>query len=385
MKDAVVLRDEAARLLGYPNHGAFKLENKMAHNVETVMSFLGDLKAKLKQLGDRELARLVEIKKADVASRNLTTDGNFYAWDLGFYDRILMEKEYKVDSAKVKEYFPVQHTVAEMLRIYEELFGFVFVELSADDKKRLSPSGKASDLTWHEDVILYAVWDAKDSGSSKSQRRRRDDGNPQTGGFAGYLYMDLHARPGKYGHAADFGLQPGFLEADGKTRYFPSTALVCNLGKPTADKPVLLSHDEVETLFHELGHGIHDLSGRSRYSRFHGTNVVQDFVEAPSQMLENWVWTPSTLKRITKHYKTGTSMPDDLIQQLISTKHAEDGIANLNQVRFAEWDMLVHTPKTHEEIASMDINKLYNDMLRQMVAYKTPEDLGMGRSVALYL
>ncbi|CRK41272.1 hypothetical protein BN1723_018810, partial [Verticillium longisporum] len=95
-----------------------------------------------------------------------------------------------------------------------------------------------------------------------------------------------------YGHAANFNLQPGFLREDGSRRY-PATSLVCNFSKPTPKKPSLLKHDEVVTLFHELGHGIHDLAGRTKHSRFHGTSVVRDFVEAPSQMLENWCWTPS--------------------------------------------------------------------------------------------
>ena len=385
MKDAVVLRDEAARLLGYPNHAAFKLETKMAHNVSTVLTFLLDLKSRLKEQGNRELARLAEAKRADFASRNLTFDGNVYVWDNSFYQRKVLQKEYSLDSARIKEYFPVQHIITEMLRIYEELFGFVFVELSTDEKKRLSPTGKAADLTWHEDVILFAVWDADAAGSGQkpTRRRRRADGAPPAGGFAGYLYMDLHPRPGKYGHAANFNLQPGYLEPDGNgTRHYPATALVCNLGKPTADKPVLLSHGEVETLFHELGHGIHDLSGRTRYARFHGTRVVRDFVEAPSQMLENWVWTPAALRRISRHYSTGAPMPDDLIAQLLSAKHSQDGLGNLHQIRFAEWDLLVHTPATHADIVALDINKLYNDMLREMSGLKGPEDTGLSRLVA---
>ena len=139
----------------------------------------------------------------------------------------------------------------------------------------LPGTGKADDISWHEDVKIFSVWDDEGEG----------------GGFVGYLYLDLHPRPGKYGHAANFSLQPGYILPNG-TRRYPATALVCNFSKPTETKPSLLKHDEVVTLFHELGHGIHDLAGRTKYSRFHGTSVVRDFVEAPSQMLENWCWTP---------------------------------------------------------------------------------------------
>ena len=116
--------------------------------------------------------------------------------------------------------------------------------------------------------------------------------------------------------AANFNLSPGYIKPDGSRRY-PATALVCNFSKPTLKKPSLLKHDEVVTLFHELGHGIHDLAGRTKYSRFHGTSTVRDFVEAPSQMLENWCWEPKVLERLTCHHETKQPMPSELIEKII--------------------------------------------------------------------
>jgi metallopeptidase MepB len=187
--------------------------------------------------------------------------------------------------------------------------------------------------------------------------------------------LDLHPRPGKYGHAANFSLQPGFILPNG-TRRYPATALVCNFSKPTKDKPSLLKHDEIVLLFHELGHGIHDLASRTKYSRFHGTSVVRDFVEAPSQMLENWCWVPSLLKFLSNHYKTGESIPDDLIAKQISVKHVNDALSTLYQLYYGIFDMTVHTPKTHEEVESIEFSELWNDVRTEIFGLKGPEAFG---------
>jgi metallopeptidase MepB len=189
LKDAVVLRDEAARLLGYPNHAAFVLEDRMAHDVATVNSFLSDLRSKLKQKGAAEASHLGELKKADVNAKNDSSDSNVFYWDKAYYERILIQNEYNVDQRKVSEYFPLQHTVAAMLQVYEELFGMVFVELKGAERDALSPTGKGGDIVWHEDVIMFSVWDAEGSSAANAT----DDG------FMGYLYFDLHPRQGKYG------------------------------------------------------------------------------------------------------------------------------------------------------------------------------------------
>jgi metallopeptidase MepB len=358
-REAVLLRDESARLLGYLNHAAFRIEDKMAKDPAVVNKFLADLRTRLTPGGMQEKKKLLAFKESDSKDRGLKTDGNYYLWDHRFYDRMMIEKEFSIDENKIAEYFPLQSTVRSMLRIFEELFGLVFVELGPDDRKRISPTGKAEDISWHADVIIFSVWDDSSEG----------------GGFVGYLYLDLHPRQGKYGHAANFNLQPGFLRADGSRRY-PATALVCNFSKPTDTKPSLLKHDEVVTLFHELGHGIHDLSGRCKFSRFHGTSTVRDFVEAPSQMLENWCWTPSQLKFLSSHFETGDSIPDDLIANLISTKHVNDALANLRQLHFGIFDMSVHSPESHDDLKKLDLSKAYNSLRAEISGLNGPESLG---------
>ncbi|EXJ90594.1 thimet oligopeptidase [Capronia coronata CBS 617.96] len=379
-REAILLRDEAARLLGYPNHAAFRIEDKMAKTPKTVDDFLGDLRSRLSQGGLDEIETLKALKQADVESRGEKFDGHYFLWDHRFYDRMMEEKDYQLDQQLISEYFPLQTTIQGMLEIFEQLFGLAFVEIVGADRDAIASSGKGSDIVWHEEVQVFSVWDDEGEGA----------------GFVGYLYLDLFPRTGKYGHAANFNLQPGFITENG-TRRYPATALVCNFSKPTAKKPSLLKHDEVTTLFHELGHGIHDLVSRTTYSRFHGTNTVRDFVEAPSQMLENWCWTPSQLKALSKHYSTLSSdyyaawkeaagaegkpeerIPDDLIEKLIKTKNLNGALFNLRQLHFGIFDMAIHEPKDHDSLEAMNISETYNFLRKDISKIEGPEVLGEG-------
>ena len=152
-----------------------------------------------------------------------------------FYDTLMLEQEYSLDQEAISEYFPLETSIRGMLQIFEEIFGLVFVQITGKDRDAISETGKGDDIVWHPDVQVFSVWDDEGEGS----------------GFVGYLYLDLHPRDGKYGHAANFNLQPGYIDENGKRRY-PATALVCNFSKPTPKKPSLLKHDEVVTLFHEV-------------------------------------------------------------------------------------------------------------------------------------
>jgi metallopeptidase MepB len=380
-REAILLRDEAARLLGYPNHAAFRIEDKMAKTTKTVDDFLADLRERLSQGGLDEIETLKKMKEEDLKSRGEKPDGRYYLWDHRFYDRMMEEKDYQLDQQLIAEWFPLQTTIRGMLEIFEQLFGLVFVEVVGKDRDAISPSGKGTDIVWHEEVQVFSVWDDEGEGGS----------------FVGYLYLDLFPRTGKYGHAANFNLQPGFIQENG-TRRYPATALVCNFSKPTAKKPSLLKHEEVTTLFHELGHGIHDLVSRTTYSRFHGTNTVRDFVEAPSQMLENWCWTPSQLKALSRHYSSLSSdyydswkeangsdaskpeerIPDDLIQKLIKTKNLNGALFNLRQLHFGIFDMTIHEPKDHSSLEAMNISETYNALRKDISKIDGPEVLGEG-------
>ncbi|KAJ5729344.1 Metallopeptidase MepB [Penicillium malachiteum] len=370
LKEAVVLRDEAARLLGYSNHASFRIEKKMAQDSETVEVFLDNLWSKLTSSGQKELAEQKQLKKADLESRGKPFNG-FYLWDHSFYTRLMNQNELSIDQEKIAEYFPLQTTVQNMLGIFEKLFGLVFKEMVVE---------KGSDIVWHEDVMVFNVWDDEDLGS----------------GFVGYLYMDLFSRVGKYPNPSNWNLQPGFTQQD-ETRSYPSTALLCQFPKPSPGKPSLLRHDDVVMIFHELGHSIHDLVAKTTYSTFHGTKSTEDFAEAPSQMLENWCWIPSQLKSLSRHYLTlstessclgkqerqpksrpSDQIPDEMITGLIQSRNWKKGLYHLWQIFLSVFDMKIHTPTTHQEIIDLDISSKFNSLRKAIRLTDGPETLGQG-------
>ncbi|CCH47014.1 saccharolysin [Wickerhamomyces ciferrii] len=328
--ETVKLRSELSQLLGYENFAEYVLEKKMAKNSKTVLSFLDDLKKKLTPLALKEREHLLALKNEHLKEQGLPESKSYNVWDHRFYDTLLLEREYKVDQQKISEYFPIKETIDKMLGIFSKLMNLKFIESSIEEKS-----------VWHEDVKQFAVWNLDDSSNPK---------------FVGWLYFDLHPRDGKYGHAANFGIYPGYNKTDG-SRAYPVTALVCNFSKPTKDKPSLLKHDEVTTFFHELGHGIHDLVGNTEYGKYHGPSGCSwDFVEAPSQMLEYWTWSKDELRDLSSHYKTGDKIDDELIDSLIRSKHVNGGLFNLRQLHFGLFDMTLHSKNE-----SIDIAKFWNE------------------------
>lgn len=358
-KKIVVLRDEAARLVGYKNHADLRISEKMAKSSDKVKAFLADIQARAKTGLSKEVAALLKHKEADYKERGLEYDEQLYIWDLSFYKRIQKEKEYSVDENAIAEYFALWPTFNAMLNIFSNLFGLRFEEL--DEKKRadLSPTGKGDDIIWNEEVLVYTVW------------------NDDTGEFVGYLYLDMHPRDHKYSHFANFGIGPSYIARDGN-RVYPFTALVCNFTRPSKEKPALLKHYEVVTLFHELGHGIHNLVGRTQHTYTHGTAVARDFVEAPSQMLEHWCWIPKVLKSLSSHWDTKEQISDDLIDKLVSTKRVNSCMFALTQLFYGTFDLTVHGVASHEAIEAMDITRTWNDLRVEVTGIKGPEAIGHG-------
>ena len=348
-------------MLGYPNHASLKIEDKMAKTADTVNTFLNGLRKNLAAGGAQEMEKLREYKKKDTEARGAPFDGNLYMWDVAFYTRLIKEKEYSVDEGEISQYFALWPTFDGMLKIFEEVLGLQFSKLEKEDLVRLSPTGKAGDCVWHEDVLIYSVWNEESAG----------------GDFLGYLYLDMHPRDNKFTHNANFDLHSGYVKEDG-SRYYTCTALVCNFSKPSATKPALLKHNEVVTLFHELGHGVHSLVSQTRYTYFHGTSVARDFVEAPSQMLENWCWTPSVLKALSQRWDTKAKIPDDVVDSLVKTKNFNSATSTLTQLLYGIFDMTVHSPASHEEVTSTNFGVLYNKLRHDITGVKGPEDLGQG-------
>ncbi|KAE8418871.1 hypothetical protein BDV36DRAFT_282629 [Aspergillus pseudocaelatus] len=328
-----------SRLLWYPSHAALRIEDKMAKFPETVNSFLGDLQSQLGENCGREVEKLKQLKKADFEFRGETFDGRYFLWDHQYYHRMMLEKQYSVHQQKIVEYFPLLGTIMGMLEICETLFGLSFSKFSTDQRTKLANPGDA--LVWHGDVQVFSVWNS-------------DEGD----GFVGYLYLDLFLREGKYANAANFNLIPGLTQENG-TRLYPVTAVVCNFSKPSSKTP--------------------------------STEV--DFGETPSQMLENWCWTPSVLQSLSRRYsylsleyydywkeradgepQPHEQIPDAMISRLLRTKHVNIALFHLCQLHFAMFDMVVHDPGNHHAIEELDISAKYTNLLAEILPMDGPED-----------
>ena len=320
LAEAIGIRHEIAETLGYPSWDAYVIETKMAGSPQTALDFLVDLERQVRVKADGDFEELQAEKRRHLASMAASmgergdADARLEIWDWRYYQQRVMRERYQVDQFAVAEYFPLDAVLDGLFEVYQRLVGVRFVPV-------------AETQAWHEDVRLYAVEDAEDG--------------QHTGHFIGHFYMDLHPRPDKYGHAAAFTLRPGRALPGGGYQS-TAAAIVANFTKPSAESPSLLRHSEVETLFHEFGHILHQVMTRSPYVRFAGTNVQRDFVEAPSQMLEHWVWEPSVLRGFTRHVRTGEPLPETLLAQMVAAKNVGSGLHYLRQIFFARLDLAYH-------------------------------------------
>jgi Zn-dependent oligopeptidase len=325
-EEALQLRNQIAEILGFDTYADYILDIRMAKNKDNVMKFLKELKDRLTEGGHKELQKLKELKRTNEYETDYDKINN---WDYSYYDRLLHETEYQLDENLIKNYFPFEHTFNGLLSIVQETFGLRFQEQPTSD-------------VWYHDVQLYNVFDAK------------------TSEFIGQFYLDLFPREGKYNHFAAFPLCPHYYDANG-TEHHPVSAMVCNFPKPTKDAPSLLKHNDVVTLFHEFGHLCHGFCSKAKYSRFSGTSVERDFVEMPSQFMENYCYEFEALKRISKHYQTGEPLSDELIHKIIAAKNAGISLFNLRQLFFGFFDMYCHTTK-----GKIDSGKVYAELKEEV-------------------
>jgi len=297
------LRHENAKIMKYKTHADYVLEQRMAKNSENVNTFTNKLLEKLLPFGQKEKQVLLDLKQGDTLE----------LWDTRFYKNTLLKTKYNVDSELIKEYFPLDFVTEQMLNIYSELLSVTFAQVPEKDS-----------VVWHDDVQQYYVTDT------------------DTGDFLGQFYLDLYPRDGKFTHAAAYKLQLCYLTENGEMQR-PVSAMLANFPKPTHDKPSLLRHVDVITYFHEFGHVMHSMCSQVIYAKFACTKVERDFVEAPSQMLENWCWEFDTLKRMSKHYQTGKEIPYDMVSSMVKAKNVCIGLHYLRQLKFAIFDQRIHT------------------------------------------
>ena len=302
------LRDDIAKKLGYKTWADYQTEVKMGKNAKTVIDFEERLKTGLQPKFDAELAEFRQLKARQTGDPN----AQIRIWDWRYYSEQLRRQKYTVDAEQLRVYFPYQRVLDGMFNIYQSIFGLKF--------KRVDPPYK-----WIGDLQLYAVSDVK------------------TGEPLGLFYLDMFPREGKFNHFAQFPLIPGKLLNDNRYQR-PTVALICNFPAPAQDKPSLLSHSDVETIFHEFGHAMHSILTRAKYARFSGTSVPGDFVEAPSQMLENWVWDKKVLDSFAADYRDPSKkIPAQILARLKEARLATEGTRYRRQLSFGLMDLALHT------------------------------------------
>lgn len=344
LEELVGLRQELATLLGYDNHAHYVLEQRMAKHPENVKQFLEGLATKLQPIWAKEKEEFLKLKEEECKELGVEFNGKLDFWDMRYYTNKVEETRYAVDKEKLKEYFPLEKVTKGLLEIYQNLLGLTFTQCKDFD-------------SWHPEVLLYKVTDT------------------ETKEVFGYFYLDLHPREGKYGHAAVFSMQPGVLhDAESGGRQVAVGAMMANFSKSTESKPALLDHDEVETYFHEFGHVMHGMCSQTETSRFACLRVERDFVECPSQMLENWVWEEEPLRRMSGHYKDDCPIPKDLLEKLMASRKANAGAFNLRQIILATFDQRVHTR------GSADTAKLFADVYQEILGIDTIPNTNMTAS-----
>ena len=314
LEEAVELRGEIAAAFGEPSWAHHQLEERMAKDPKRVEDFYAELIPPLTARARSDI---------DTMSALLETDGEMppvQVWDWRYYDTVQRRNDYGADPNEVAAYFPLESVLAGMLELTAEVFGLRYEKVEV--------------LTWHPDVITYAVSDS--------------DGTAPVS----FFHMDLFPREGKFSHAAAFTLVPGRALTDGGYQR-PISAIVANFTKPGADRPSLLQHNEVETLFHEFGHILHQTLTKVELVRFSGSNTERDFVEAPSQIMEHWTWRSDVLRRFARHHDTGEPIPEDLVEQLVAARRLNISISTLRQIQFGKLDMGLHGPGDSKNLDSI--------------------------------
>ena len=302
IEEILQLRQELARLLGFTNYSELSIAPKMAQSTTQVLEFLNELAQKSRAQAERDLTELREWARSERGVESLEV------WDVPYYSEKLKEARYEISQEVLRPYFPLEKVLDGLFALNKKLFAIDIKPLSGVE-------------TWHQDVQFFAI---------------ERHGEP-----VAYFYLDLFAREGKRGGAWMAECRVRRQTSEGLQ--LPVAYLVCNFNAPVGDTPSLLTHNEVTTLFHEFGHGLHHMLTRIDVAAVSGINgVAWDAVELPSQFMENWCWEPSVLKSLSGHYKTGESLPDVLIEKMLAAKNFQAAMMILRQIEFALFDFRLH-------------------------------------------
>ncbi len=303
MEEILRLRHERARLLGFANHAERSLATKMAHDPRQVLDFLNDLATRSRPQAQRELGELRTFAREELGIPDLR------AWDVAYASEKLRRRRFDISDEEIKPYFPDTRVIPGMFAVVERLYGIEIREVDGVD-------------TWHPDVRFYEIHDRE-------------------GHMRGQFYLDLYARPNKRGGAWMDGCVDRMFTRN--VDQLPVAFLTCNFSPPVGDRPALLTHGEVETLFHEFGHGLHHLLTQVDYPEVSGINGVEwDAVELPSQFMENWCWEREALDLISGHWETGEPIPEPMYEKMRAAKNFQSAMQMVRQIEFALFDFRIH-------------------------------------------
>ncbi len=338
MQQILALRHELAELLSFNNYAELSLATKMAETTDDVFNFLNQLIEKCKTVAEKEYQELKDFVKSKYGMQNVE------AWDFMYYSENLRQKKYAISQEELKPYFPEQRVLDGMFAVVNKIYGIQIKEIQGVE-------------TWHKAVRVFEI---------------RDIDNNVRGQF----YLDLYAREKKRGGAWMDDCQGRVIHQTGQLQ-IPVAYLTCNLTPPIGDEPALFTHQEVITLFHEFGHGLHHMLTQVNYLSVSGINgVAWDAVELPSQFLENWCWEREALDLIAAHYQTHAPMPADLYERMHAAKNFQSSIQMVRQIEFSIFDLKIHAEYQTSEFKSdkdLDIQAVL-DSVRETVAVIFPPE-----------
>jgi peptidyl-dipeptidase Dcp len=330
----VKLRHERANLLGYKTHAHFVLEERMAKTPQNVLDFSNELLEKAKPAAEREFKNLENFAK------KLDNINNLEKWDGSYYSEKLKQQLFSLDDEQLKPYFKLENVIDGAFIIANKLFELNFEEINTIDK-------------YHEDVLTYKVTDNK-------------------GELISIFYADFFPRAGKRNGAWMTSYKPQYIKDNENSR--PHVSIVCNFTKPTKTKPSLLTFNEVTTLFHEFGHALHGMLANTTYPSLSGTNVFWDFVELPSQVMENWCFEKEALELFAKHYQTGETIPMDLVEKIKESSTFHEGMQTLRQLSFGLLDMSWHG---QDPTDIKDVKAFESEMFKNTTLYPETKETCM--------
>ncbi|MEH6384441.1 MAG: oligopeptidase A [Colwellia sp.] len=335
MNELLKLRHELAQLLGFNNFAEKSIATKMASSTDEVLGFLENLAIKSKAQGQQDLNEVKAFAKTEFNQTDLQ------AWDLPYYSEKLKQSRYAISDEECRPYFPENKVVSGLFEVVKRLFGLQINEIANID-------------TWHKDVKFFEVFDSNNN-------------------LRGRFYLDLYARAHKRGGAWMDDCKSRRELINGDIQY-PVAYLTCNFNKPIGNKPALFTHDEVVTLFHEFGHGIHHMLTQINTSGVSGIDGVPwDAVELPSQFLENWCWQPEALAFISGHYETGEPLPQEMLDKMLAAKNYQSAMQMLRQLEFSIFDFKMHRDYQPEQENTAYIQQTLNKVREEYSVVKAAD------------